>query len=83
MSGYTTVQKQGDSALFQDRTNIAKNNANSFNPNVANPFLVTTFAPPNLGLYAKNSVVDDISSIISSINSQIGSVIDYSNFILK
>ncbi len=61
-----TIQKEGDSAAFKDRSNVAKNNANSFNPNVANPFLVTTFAQPNLGLYAKNTVVTDISSIIST-----------------
>jgi hypothetical protein len=42
-------------AGIRNRSNLKTNNANAFNPNINNPFLVTTYAPPSLALYAKNA----------------------------
>ena len=42
-----------DISDIRNRSNVKTNNANAFNPNVANPFLVTTYAGPSLAAYAK------------------------------
>ena len=69
-----------DIADIRNRSNIKTNNANAFNPNIANPFLVTTNAPPSLANYAKNDVVADISSIISSIEASLTSIVDFTDY---
>ena len=54
-------------AGLRNRSNLKTNNANAFNPNINNPFLVTTYAPPSLANYARTQAVSEVSSIISAI----------------
>ena len=68
---------------ISNRSNVKTNNANAFNPNIANPFLVTTYAPPSLALYAKNAAITDISSIISTIQASLSSIINYADYSLS
>ena len=65
---------------IMNRSNIKTNNANAFNPNIANPFLVTTYAPPSLAQYARNQAVNEVSTIIAEIVGSLSSVIDFNNF---
>ena len=58
-------------AGIRNRSNLKTNNANAFNPNISNPFLVTTNAPPSLAAYARNQAVTEVSSIISSIQASL------------
>ena len=71
-----------DSEVYQDRDNTKKQNANLFLSNNSNPFLISPYNFPSLAAYAKNNVVEDISSIISSIVASLAAVIDLNTYTL-
>jgi hypothetical protein len=72
----TFVQKDGDSASFQQRSNLKSGDSGNFASNNNNPFLVSPYTPVNLGAFATNNTVNDISSIVSSLFGNLTTVID-------
>ena len=70
----------GGDASMRSRSNIKTNNANAFNPNINNPFLVTTYSPPSLANYARSQAVSEVSTIISGIVGQLDTLIDFNTF---
>jgi hypothetical protein len=71
-----------DSEVYQDRDNLRKQNANLFLSNNSNPFLISPYNFPSLAAYAKTNVVEDISSIISTIIADLTAVIDLNTYTL-
>ena len=78
----TFTQKDGDSSAFKQRSNLKNSDSGNFASNNNNPFLVSPYTPVNLGAFATNNSVNDISTIISSLVGDIKSVIDVQNSVL-
>ena len=60
-----------------------KKGGDNFASNNNNPFLVSPYSPVNLGAFATNNVVNEISSIVSSIFGDLNAVIDVATFTLS
>jgi hypothetical protein len=70
-----------DSKKFQERRNLAFQNANMFISNNNNPFLVSPYSyPTNV---AKQSQVNSISSLISTFIGNLSSIIDLTTYTLS
>jgi hypothetical protein len=67
MEQSNVVPKEGDSKGYKNKSNLQKGKADDFQSNNANPFLISPYSPVNLGAFARNNLVNDISSIVSSI----------------
>jgi hypothetical protein len=78
----TVVQKQGDTQNYQQRNDPSKNNANLYIANNANPFLISPFAPVNLTGLAKASVLNELSTALANVITDLSSVINLSSFTL-
>ena len=70
-----------DSKKFNDKRNLTLQNANMFISNNNNPFLVSPYSyPTNV---AKQSQVNNISSLISSLIGNLSSIIDLTTYTLS
>ena len=73
-------EQKNEEKQFQERTDIYQNNSNLFLSNNNNPFLVSPFIlPTNI---ARTSIVQVISSIISTVIGDLSSIIDFNTFTL-
>jgi len=69
-----------DSTKYKNRTNIYQSNSNLFLSNNNNPFLITPFqVPTNV---AKQTIVNDISSIVSTLIGDLSSIINIDTYTL-
>lgn len=66
--------------LEKDRYKAQKKGNDNFASNNNNPFLVSPYSPVNLGAFATNSLVNDISSIISTVSGDLKSIVDPNTF---
>ena len=60
-----------------------KKGADNFASNNNNPFLVSPYSPVNLGAFATNNFVNDISTVVSTLFGNLASVLDVTTYTLS
>ena len=74
-------QRDKDSKKYLERRDLSLSNANLFISNNSNPFLISPYSPPTN--IAKQSQVNNINIVISSLIGNLGAVINLSTLTLS